>query len=202
MTNSEDATVCPEHAGAADAGVISSVGGGGPGRRRHRRRGRQRAPQDRAGAGRGRAARRRRRHRRPAAALGGVVREILEHEAAERRVVFPAVEGWAADALEGGVRYEQTRLVDLLGRYDALNPEVTPDDARTAIGAVMAYERSVDESSSPSWRPLRPTDAPASARTSARSGPDTGPGRRRGRGPGPGPGGTTVAPWSPVGAGP
>ncbi|HZB48081.1 MAG TPA: hemerythrin domain-containing protein [Mycobacteriales bacterium] len=76
---------------------------------------------------------------------GGVVREILEHEAAERRVVLAAVEQGDGAGPARDVRRQQQELMDRLGRYDALNPDVSAEDVRTAMDATRAYLRTVDQ---------------------------------------------------------
>ena len=65
--------------------------------------------------------------------MGGIVREALEHEAAKKRVVYPA-------ALTGpgreDVEKEQERqdvLMRWLADFDALNPEVDVDAARETV---------------------------------------------------------------------
>lgn len=76
---------------------------------------------------------------------GGVVREVLEHEAAERRVVLPAIEQADGAGPAADVRRRQEELLERLGRHDALNPEASAEDVRTTMDATLAYLRTVDE---------------------------------------------------------
>jgi hypothetical protein len=74
----------------------------------------------------------------------GVIREILEFEAACQQVVVPevpdAVAGLDDDAKPSG-------LVDWLRSYDELNPDLQPDEARTTavttVEALQAQERAL-----------------------------------------------------------
>ena len=77
---------------------------------------------------------------------GGVVRELLEHEVAEQRVVLPAaeqVEG--VDAVEQ-IRRRQQQVVDRLRDHDTLTPDdVSPHAIEEAIGLASAHLRAVDD---------------------------------------------------------
>ncbi len=76
---------------------------------------------------------------------GGVVRELLEHEAAQHRVVLPAVEQVAGTGAVSEVRTRQQELMDRLLPYDELNAEVAPDEVRACIEAATAHLRTVDD---------------------------------------------------------
>lgn len=76
---------------------------------------------------------------------GGVVRELLEHEAAERRVVLPAAETVGGEGSTAEVAQRQQELMDLLGRYDELNADVTADEVRSAVDAAAEQLRTVDD---------------------------------------------------------
>jgi hypothetical protein len=107
--------------------------------------------------------------RRPAgarAALGGVAREVLEHEAAEERVVLPAAEQAAgADPLDQ-VRPSRQALRDRVGRCDAIGvDEVDPQDMADALALASGHLRA---STAPSSR-CSSGSARTSARGSARS---------------------------------
>ena len=85
---------------------------------------------------------------------GGVVRELLEHEAAERHVVLPAAErvGGAGIAAEVGAR--QQELMDRLAPYDRLNAEVSAEEVRACVDAAEEHLRSVDDVVVPLLRQL------------------------------------------------
>ncbi len=68
--------------------------------------------------------------------LGGIVREALEFEAAERRVVYPEVR--ADDAVAAEARRED-EVIEALSAYDALNPEVDPEGVRRVIDLARAH---------------------------------------------------------------
>lgn len=65
--------------------------------------------------------------------LGGIVRETLEHEAAVRRVVDPAVEVPAEH------REHREALMARLLDYDALNPDVDPGAVRQLAALVQEH---------------------------------------------------------------
>jgi hypothetical protein len=147
MTGSPDPEVGPAYAGAADQGVVSSVGPDDPAAgevveavdSEHSKIDRVLAEMLLlADAGDTGALRLR---------WGGVVREILEHEAAERRVVLPAVEGAGGEhaAALADLRRDQDALLERLGQHDELNADVSPDEVRTMVGEVRVYLARVDE---------------------------------------------------------
>jgi hemerythrin superfamily protein len=76
---------------------------------------------------------------------GGVVRELLEHEAAERRVVLPAAERVAGPGAAVEVGTRQQELMDRLSPYDELNTGVAADEVRACIAAVTEHLRTVDD---------------------------------------------------------
>jgi hypothetical protein len=148
MTGGPDPEVGPAYAGAADHGVVSSVGPDDPAAgevveavdSEHRKIDRVLAEMLLlADAGDTGALRLR---------WGGVVREILEHEAAERRVVLPAAEGVAdgdATTALADLRRDQEALLERLARHDELNTDVSPDEVRSAVRDIRGYLGRVDE---------------------------------------------------------
>ena len=85
---------------------------------------------------------------------GGVVRELLEHEAAERRVVLPAAEEVAGQGAAVEVGQRQQELMDRLSRYDQLNADVSADEVRAAVDAAAEQLRTVDDVIVPLLRQL------------------------------------------------
>lgn len=141
MTSTDPTEVGPAYGGTADAGVASSVGADDPaageiaGALDSEHRKIERVLGELTGSSDAETARLR---------WGGVVREILEHEMAERRVVLPAVEQLAPDQV-ADLRRDQNRLIDELGRYDALNADASPEQIRSAADLVLAHLRTMDE---------------------------------------------------------
>lgn len=76
---------------------------------------------------------------------GGVVRELVEHEAAEARVVLPAAENAAGAGAVADVRRGQQELLDRLQAHDAFTADdVSPQDVAEAIDAAAAHLDLVD----------------------------------------------------------
>lgn len=85
---------------------------------------------------------------------GGVVRELLEHEAAEQRVVLPAADTVGGEGSKAEVAQRSQELMDLLSRYDELNTDVTPDQVRSAVDAAAEHLGTVDDVVVPLLRQL------------------------------------------------
>ena len=138
----DTAPVVPEYAGAADRGVVSSVGEHDPAagdvvdvlRAEHRKlEGVFGEVLQALEAGDRDAVRLR---------WGGVVREVLEHERAEERVVLPLVQDVAAlDRLRAG----QGPLVARLQEQDELTSEAAPEQVRETVELARQHLRAVDE---------------------------------------------------------
>jgi hemerythrin superfamily protein len=76
---------------------------------------------------------------------GGVVRELLEHEAAEERVVLPAAEHVGGAEPVAQVRRSAQTLRDRVARYDTITvDEVDPQDVAEAIAVASDHLRAVD----------------------------------------------------------
>ncbi|MDP9496837.1 MAG: ATP-binding cassette domain-containing protein [Actinomycetota bacterium] len=138
----DTAPVVPEYAGVADRGVVSSVGEHDPAagdvvdvlRAEHRKlEGVFGEVLQALDAGDRDAVRLR---------WGGVVREVLEHERAEERVVLPLVQDAAAlDRLRAG----QGPLVARLQEQDELTSEAGPDQVRETVDLARQHLLVVDE---------------------------------------------------------
>lgn len=139
------APVAPEYGGAADKGVVSSVGGDAPAagdvvvvlRAENRKLqgvldevdGLVRASDEEALRLR----------------WGGVVREVLEYEAAQRRVVLPAAERVAGTSGLEEVRHRLQQLVDRLGTHDSFAPDdITLQGVADAVDLAGEHLRAVD----------------------------------------------------------
>ena len=81
---------------------------------------------------------------------GGVVRELLEHERAQERVVLPAVDASVAEQ----VRARSGELVARLQEQDALNSDAPPEQVRETIELARAHLQAVDEAVVPLLREL------------------------------------------------
>jgi hemerythrin superfamily protein len=136
----EDPPVGPPYGGAADEGVVSSVGEHDPEaldavafvQAEHRKLEAvldevlEQLASDGMDAVRAR--------------WGGIVRETLEHAVAEERVVWEAV---PAESL-ASVREQQHALVQVLQDQDALNPEVDADQLHRAVALVREHTQAVE----------------------------------------------------------
>ncbi|MDP9417963.1 MAG: hemerythrin domain-containing protein [Actinomycetota bacterium] len=67
---------------------------------------------------------------------GGIVREALEFEAAERHVIYPEVRGDEAVAAEAR---RENDVIEALSDFDALNPEIDPERVRQVIDLARAH---------------------------------------------------------------
>ncbi|MCW2586967.1 MAG: hypothetical protein JWN55_2483 [Frankiales bacterium] len=148
----EDPPVGPPYGGAADSGVVSSVGEYAPEaldamaflQAEHRKlesvldEVAEQLEQEGLDAVRLR--------------WGGVVRETLEHAVAEERVAWEAVPPEELNS----VRDQQHRLVEVLGEQDSVNPEVDADQLRQTIDLVREHTRRVEAVVLPALQQLPP----------------------------------------------
>lgn len=75
---------------------------------------------------------------------GGVVRELVEHETAEGRVVLPAAERAGEDL--SAVRRSADDLLERLRRHDALTADdVDPQEVEQVLDRVAEHLRTVDD---------------------------------------------------------
>jgi len=139
-------TVGPEYGGSADGGVVSSVGEHAPAAgdvvdavvAEHRKlRGVFEEVLALVQAGD---------HHAVALRWGGTVRELMEHEAAEDRVVLPAAEqvGGAEALVE--VRRGQQELRERISAHDSFTVEhVDPQDVAEAVALATRHFAAVDD---------------------------------------------------------
>lgn len=135
----------PEYAGSADPGVVSSVGEHADAagdvveavRAEHAKL--QSVFEDMLAVARG--------DDRQALRLrwGGVVRELLEHETAQGRVVLPAAERVQGIGAVAEVRRRQDELIGKLGHHDALTADdISPQQVEDVIELAAEHLRVVD----------------------------------------------------------
>jgi hemerythrin superfamily protein len=77
--------------------------------------------------------------------FGGVVREVLEHEAAEARVVLPAAEQVSGQGSVEEVRRRSQEVVRRLQRYDEMTADdLPPGDVAEVVDLTSEHLRTVD----------------------------------------------------------
>jgi hemerythrin superfamily protein len=89
---------------------------------------------------------------------GGVVRELLEHEAAEARVVWPVANRFADAANLADEHRREETLAQRLRDYDELNPVVDPPSVREVIALAREHLRAEDIDLLPRLATLDPSE--------------------------------------------
>lgn len=144
----------PPYGGSADTGVVASAGGGGAGApdvvdvvlaEHHKLEGVFDEVSQLLDAGDREALRLR---------WGGVVRELVEHEAAGLRVVLPAAEELAGAGAVADVRGRQVQLLARLREQDELTSEAPPEEVRSTVHDVREHLRMVEDVVVPLLRQL------------------------------------------------
>jgi hypothetical protein len=83
---------------------------------------------------------------------GGVVREALEHAAAEERVVWEVL----SPEIAASARQQQQLLRQRLEEQDAFNPDVTADQVMATVDVIKGHVSATDDLVLPDLRRLSP----------------------------------------------